>query len=71
VDESDALWALLRGGGQVIMLRHAATDGTFGDPPGFQLGACATQRNLTAQGREQARRSRCGSGRGSTRSSRS
>jgi broad specificity phosphatase PhoE len=37
------------------MLRHAATDGTFGDPPGFQLGACATQRNLTAEGRAQAR----------------
>ncbi|HZF03995.1 MAG TPA: histidine phosphatase family protein [Patescibacteria group bacterium] len=55
-DADDALWTLLRGGGQVIMLRHAGTDRTFGDPPGFRLEACSTQRNLTAEGREQARR---------------
>jgi len=55
-DADDALWTLLRGGGQVIMLRHAGTDRTFGDPPGFRLEACSTQRNLTADGREQARR---------------
>jgi len=51
-----ALWQLLRAGGQVIMLRHAGTDRTFGDPPGFRLEDCSTQRNLTAEGREQARR---------------
>jgi broad specificity phosphatase PhoE len=54
-DDTDTLWTLLRGGGQVLMLRHAATDGTFGDPPGFRLDACATQRNLTPEGRAQAR----------------
>lgn len=27
-----------------------------GDPPGFQLDACATQRNLSAEGQEDARR---------------
>lgn len=54
-EEIEALWALLRGGGHVLMLRHAATDGRFGDPSGFRLGDCATQRNLTAEGREQAR----------------
>lgn len=54
-NDGEALWTLLRGGGQVIMLRHAATDGTYGDPPSFQLGACATQRNLVAEGRAQAR----------------
>ena len=52
----EALWALLRGGGQVIVLRHAQTDPGVGDPPGFRLEACATQRNLSAQGREDARR---------------
>jgi broad specificity phosphatase PhoE len=52
----DALWTLLQGGGQVIVLRHAATDQTFGDPPGFRLDDCSTQRNLIDRGREQARR---------------
>ncbi|HEY1275871.1 MAG TPA: histidine phosphatase family protein [Thermoleophilaceae bacterium] len=54
--DDEALWTLLRGGGQVIMLRHAGTIGTFGDPPGFRLEDCSTQRNLTEAGREQARK---------------
>jgi phosphohistidine phosphatase SixA len=54
--DDEALWTLLRAGGQVIMLRHAGTDGTPGDPPGARLDDCATQRNLTAKGREQARK---------------
>lgn len=40
--------------GRVLMLRHALAPG-FGDPPGFRIGACATQRNLDAAGRKQAR----------------
>ncbi|KIZ00196.1 hypothetical protein MNEG_7763 [Monoraphidium neglectum] len=40
--------------GRVLMLRHANAPGT-GDPPGFRLGDCATQRNLDAAGRAQAR----------------
>jgi len=51
-----ALWALLRAGGQVIVMRHAATDRSVGDPPGFRLDECATQRNLSEEGRAQARR---------------
>lgn len=39
--------------GRVLMLRHAHAPGT-GDPPGFRLGDCATQRNLDAAGRAQA-----------------
>lgn len=54
--DDEALWTLLRAGGQVIMLRHAGTDGTPGDPPGARFDDCATQRNLTAKGREQARK---------------
>jgi hypothetical protein len=49
----DAL-ALLRRGGVVLVLRHARAPGTF-DPPGFQLGDCSTQRNLSEEGRAQAR----------------
>src|SRR2546426_209074 len=52
----EALWTLLRDGGHVILLRHAATDRTFGDPPGFRLDDCSTQRNLVDEGREQAKR---------------
>lgn len=47
--------ALLRAGGAVIAFRHALAPGTF-DPPGFRLGVCSTQRNLSDEGREQARR---------------
>jgi phosphohistidine phosphatase SixA len=49
-------WQALRSqDGLVILYRHAIAPGG-GDPPGFRLGDCATQRNLSAQGRAQARR---------------
>lgn len=41
--------------GRVLMLRHALAPGT-GDPPGFRIDDCSTQRNLDATGRTQARR---------------
>ncbi len=50
-----ALWQGLKSGGHVVMLRHARAPGT-GDPDDFELGDCTTQRNLSAQGRDQARR---------------
>jgi phosphohistidine phosphatase SixA len=49
------LWAALRSGGHAALLRHAVAPGT-GDPPGFVLGDCGTQRNLSEEGREQAKR---------------
>ena len=52
VADDEALWTLLRAGGQVIMLRHAGTIGTVGNPPGFHVEDCSTQRNLTEAGRE-------------------
>jgi phosphohistidine phosphatase SixA len=54
--ETDRLWESLRGGGQVVVMRHASTDPGLGDPPGYRLDDCATQRNLSAAGREEARR---------------
>ncbi|MEY3668909.1 MAG: histidine phosphatase family protein [Burkholderiaceae bacterium] len=45
-----------KGRGLVILVRHAETVSGIGDPPGFRLEDCATQRNLSAQGRGQARR---------------
>lgn len=46
---SSALAALVEGG-SVALMRHARAPGT-GDPPGFRLGACETQRNLDETGR--------------------
>lgn len=46
----------LREGGCVLLLRHARTDPGVGDPPGFRLGDCGTQRNLSAEGRAQSAR---------------
>lgn len=51
-----ALWDKLKGGGYVVLIRHAATEPGTGDPPGFKLDDCATQRNLSAAGRDEARR---------------
>ncbi|MEX1200931.1 MAG: histidine phosphatase family protein [Methylophaga sp.] len=40
--------------GHALLLRHAQAPG-IGDPAGFQLEQCNTQRNLSEQGRRQAR----------------
>ena len=52
----DPVWERLRRGGLVLFMRHASTVPGLGDPKGFRLGDCATQRNLSEQGREEARR---------------
>lgn len=53
----DNLWASMRSGtGYVVLLRHAQTISGTGDPPGFKLNDCSTQRNLSAEGRKQAAR---------------
>lgn len=46
-------WPALRDG-SILLLRHANAPG-IGDPAGFSLGDCRTQRNLDAAGRAQAR----------------
>jgi phosphohistidine phosphatase SixA len=51
-----AAWDLLRAGGQVVLMRHALTTPGVGDPPGFRLEDCATQRNLADRGRADAAR---------------
>lgn len=52
---TEAAWAKLAGGGHVILMRHAIAPGT-GDPANFTIGDCATQRNLSPEGRTQAQR---------------
>lgn len=49
------LWAALKSGGHVILIRHASTVPGTGDPPGFVLGDCTTQRNLSDAGRAEAK----------------
>lgn len=49
-------WPRLRQGGCVVLMRHAQTEPGTGDPPNFTPGRCETQRNLSAEGRAQARR---------------
>ena len=52
--QTDPLTERLRAGACVVLLRHAKTDPGIGDPPGFRLDRCSTQRNLSAEGRSQA-----------------
>ena len=47
-------WTALRAGRHVALMRHADAPGGFGDPPGFRIDHCATQRNLSAKGRADA-----------------
>lgn len=51
----EAVFAALRTGGHAILMRHAEAPGG-GDPVGFVLADCTTQRNLSEAGRAQARR---------------
>ena len=41
-------------GGKIIFIRHAYAPGS-GDPNNFNLSDCSTQRNLSEEGREQAK----------------
>lgn len=50
----DALWRALGDGRAFAMMRHALAPGT-GDPGHFDVNDCATQRNLSDEGRRQAR----------------
>jgi phosphohistidine phosphatase SixA len=53
--DEDAAWEALRQGGHVALMRHTLAPGGAGDPPGFRLDDCATQRNLSDDGRADAR----------------
>ncbi len=53
--EADAALKALAEDEAVLILRHAQTVPGTGDPPGFRLDDCSTQRNLSARGRDQAK----------------
>ena len=52
----DAMAAAVRAGGCAVLIRHAQTVAGVGDPEGFRVDLCSTQRNLSDDGRNQARR---------------
>lgn len=52
----ETVWSALKSGAHIVLIRHTVTEAGVGDPPGFVLGDCRTQRNLSAQGRADARR---------------
>jgi broad specificity phosphatase PhoE len=53
---SDEAWVALVKGGHIALIRHGnAPPGYGGDPPGFKIDDCKTQRNLDELGREQSR----------------
>ena len=51
----DEAHRLLRKGGVALLLRHGQTEAGIGDPPGFTLDNCSTQRNLSSEGRAELR----------------
>jgi len=54
--DSEEAWAALVKGGHVALIRHGnAPPGYGGDPAGFKIDDCKTQRNLDEQGRGEAR----------------
>ena len=54
-DLNKKLFNQLDAGGKLIFIRHAYAPGN-GDPAGFNLNDCSTQRNLSEDGRKQAQR---------------
>ena len=54
-EQAAALEAAFVAGGVALLLRHALTEPGIGDPPGYRLDDCRSQRNLSAEGRAQAR----------------
>lgn len=48
-----AAWQAVKAGEAVVLMRHAIAPG-IGDPQGFDIEECSTQRNLSEAGRKQA-----------------
>src|SRR5215218_10248224 len=52
--DASVAWEALRKGGHVALMRHTDAPGGAGDPTGFKLDDCSTQRNLSERGRAEA-----------------
>ena len=52
---AEASWEPAKNGDKIILIRHSKAPG-FGDPPGFRIKDCKTQRNLSKEGIEQSKK---------------
>jgi broad specificity phosphatase PhoE len=55
IEAAETAWDRWRDGKAILIMRHTLAPGT-GDPTGFVLDNCSTQRNLNDEGRQQAKR---------------
>lgn len=53
-DEQTDIWEAIKNKNHFVIMRHTLAPGT-GDPQNFKLRDCSTQRNLSDEGREQAK----------------
>ena len=53
--DAQEAWAALVSGSHIALIRHGNAPPGYGDPPGFKIDDCATQRNLDEKGQAQAR----------------
>ncbi len=54
--DNNAMWALLKAPGHIVILRHSNAPGATPEPYGIDLKDCLIQRSLDDAGRAQARR---------------
>ena len=52
---SQSVWQPAKNGDKIILIRHSQAPG-FGDPPGFKIKDCKTQRNLSKEGINQSKK---------------
>ena len=55
LNASDLAWNLAQEGNKIILIRHSLAPGG-GDPPGFKINDCKTQRNLNLTGIKQSKK---------------
>ena len=55
INASERAWNLAEEGDKIILIRHSLAPGG-GDPPGFKIDDCKTQRNLNRKGINQSKK---------------
>ena len=55
INASEQAWNLAQEGDKIILIRHSLAPGG-GDPPGFKIDDCKTQRNLNRKGINQSKK---------------
>ena len=55
INASEQVWNLAKEGDKIILIRHSLAPGG-GDPPGFKIDDCDTQRNLNRKGINQSKK---------------